>query len=106
MNHRTRVALLIALAGATQLAQAQFRTIPADAKRGEIRHVGQMDVEIDGKKMRLSPGAQIRDPGNLIVLPAALPAGAKVKYLLDPQEMVQRVWILSPQEAAQPDPKQ
>ncbi len=87
------------------LAEAQFRTIPADAKRGEIRHAGQMDVEINGKKMRLSPGAQIRDPGNLIVLPGALPAGAPVKYLLDSQDMVQRVWILSPQEAAQPDPK-
>ena len=100
---RRLVLLLVLLVPA--LALAQFRSIPADAKRGEIRHVGQMDVEINGKKMRLAPGAQIRDAGNLIVVPAALPQGAKVKYLLDAQEMVNRVWILSPQEIAQPDPK-
>lgn len=87
------------------VAFAQFRAIPLDAKRGEIRSLGNMDVEIDGKKMRLSAGAQIRDAGNLIIVPTALPAGAKVKYLLDAQDMVRRVWILSPQEASQPDPK-
>jgi hypothetical protein len=87
------------------LAAAQFRSIPKEAKRGEIRSLGQMDVEIDGKKMRLAPGAQIRDAGNLVVLPTAVPAGARVKYVLDAQSMVHRVWILSPQEAAQPDPK-
>ena len=100
---RLFLALFLAL---PLLAQAQFRTIPADAKRGEIRHAVQMDVEINGKKMRLSAGAQIRDAANLIVLPTALPAGAKVKYQLDSQDMVHRVWILSPQEIAQPDPKQ
>jgi hypothetical protein len=86
-------------------AAAQFRSIPAEAKRGEIRHVGQMDVEINGKKMRLSAGSQIRDANNRVVVPMALPAGARVKFLLDAQEMVHRVWILTPQEAAQPDPK-
>ena len=87
-------------------ALAQFRTIPADAKRAEIRSLGQMDVAINGKPMRLAPGAQVRDASNMIVLPTALPAGAKVKYLLDPQNqnLVYRVWILSPQEIAQPDP--
>ena len=88
------------------LALAQFRHIPADAKRGEIRHLQQMDVEIDGRKMRLAPGAQIRDTSNMVVLPTALPAGVKIKYLLDKQDLVHRVWILSPQEIAQPDLKQ
>ena len=87
-------------------ALAQFRSIPKEAKRGEIRSLGQMDVEINGKKMRLSPGAQIRDTGNLLMVPTALPAGgARAKYLLDAQDMVFRVWLLSPQEIAQPDPK-
>ena len=87
------------------LALAQFRTLPADAKRGEIRSLGSMDVEINGKQKRLAAGAQVRDADNRIVLPTAIPAGAKVKYLLDAQDMVFRVWILSPQEAAQPDPR-
>ena len=88
------------------LALAQFRAIPADAKRATIRHLEQMDVEINGKRMRLAPGAQIRDAGNLLLVPMALPAGAVVKYQVDPQGLVRRVWILSPQEIAQPDPKQ
>ena len=97
-----RLFFLLALL-APALALAQFRTIPKEAKRGEIRSLGQMDVEISGRKMRLAPGAQIRDAGNRVVLPTALPEGARVKYVLDPQDMVHRVWILSPQEAAQPD---
>src|SRR4029079_16591228 len=88
------------------LAAAQFRAIPADAKRGAIRHIQQMNVEINGKAMRLAPGAQIRNAGNLIVMPTALPADAIVKYQVDAQGLVNRVWILSPQEIAQPDPKQ
>ena len=97
------VFVLVLLAPA--LALAQFRTIPKEAKRGEIRSLGQMDVAIDGRKLRLSPGAQIRDAGNRVTLPTALPPDAKVKYLLDGQNMVHRVWILSPQEIAQPDAK-
>ena len=83
---------------------AQVRSLPAAAKRGEIRHVQDMLVEIDGKRMMLAPGAQIRNAANLIIVPTALPPGAQVKYLLDAQGMVSRVWILTRQEAAQPDP--
>ena len=84
---------------------AESRTLPADAKRGEIRHVQDMLVEIDGKRMMLAPGAQIRNAQNLIIVPTALPPGAYVKYVLDAQGMVSRVWILTRQEAAQPDPR-
>ena len=103
---RRLLALVFALGfalGATA-AHAQFRTIPPAAKRGEMHHLQDMIVEIDGKAMRLAPGAQIRDPENLIVLPTAVPPGVLVKYTLDAQGMVMRVWVLSPFEAAQPDP--
>lgn len=83
---------------------AQVRSLPAAAKRGEIRHVQDMLVEIDGKRMMLAPGAQIRNSANLIIVPTALPPGAQVKYLVDAEGMVSRVWILTRQEAAQPDP--
>ncbi len=102
----TRVAaLLVSLALAAGAAHAQNRPIPADAKRGEIRHLQEMLVAINGERMRLAPGAQIRDATNLIVLPTALPRDALVKYLRDAQGDVTRVWILTPQEAAQPDPR-
>jgi len=100
-----RVTLFCLFCALSSVAWGQFRSIPVEAKRGEIRSLGNMDVEIYGKAMRLSPGAQIRDAGNMIVLPTAVPAGAKVKYQLDPQNLVNRVWILSPQEVAQPDPR-
>ena len=86
-------------------AQAQFRTLPAEAKRGVMSHVEGMTVQIDGKKVPLAAGAQIRDGRNMIVVPTAVPPGVVIKYMPDPQGNVSRIWILSPQEAAQPDPK-
>lgn len=97
-------AALLALA-TTGAALAQLRTIPAEAKRAKLSHVQGMTVEIDGKRTVLAAGAQIRDARNMIVLPAALPAEALVKFLPDSQGQVSRIWILSPQEAAQPDAK-
>ena len=86
-------------------AQAQFRTIPAEAKRATLSHVQAMIVEIDGKRTLLAAGAQIRDGRNMIVLPTAVPPGVRIKYLTDTQGQVSRIWILSPQEEAQPDPQ-
>jgi hypothetical protein len=100
---RIMILLLSLLVAAGAQAQIQLRTLPADAKRGELRHVEGMIVEIDGKRMPLSAGAQLRDRENRIVLPVAMPAGSLVKYTLDAQERVHRAWILTPEEAAQPD---
>jgi len=87
-------------------AQAQVRTIPEGAKRAQMRHLADTRVELGGKEMRLSAAAQIRDASNLIVQPAAVPEGSLVKYTLDGAGFVHRVWILSPQEAAQKDKDQ
>jgi len=84
-------------------AAAQLRTIPQDAKRGTMRHVQETIIEIDGERALLSHGAQIRNQSNAIVLPMALPRDSVVKYQLDQAGHVHRVWILTPQEAAQPE---
>jgi len=86
-------------------AQLQVRTITPEAKRGVMRHVQAMTVELNGQLVSLAPGAQIRDAGNLIIVPTAIPPGVLVKYLVDSLGQVTRVWILTPQEAAQPDLK-
>ena len=99
------IAVLLASAAGAALAQPILRTIPADTKRGVMSPVQGMTVEIDGKKMDLAAGAQIRDERNMILVPTALPRDVKVKYQLDPDGKVCRAWILTPQEAAQPDPK-
>ena len=108
MIRRLFVALLLAgLAGA---ALAQLRLIPAEAKRGVMGPLNPpkaMAVELNGKPVELSAGAQIRDGRNMIILPNALPnAKAIVRYLPSQDGKLQRVWMLTPQEAAQPDPKQ
>ncbi|HEX7249560.1 MAG TPA: hypothetical protein VF262_04140 [Burkholderiales bacterium] len=82
-------------------AQAQLRSIPPEARTGTIQHLQDMYVAIDGARRRLAPGAQIRDANNRLVLPAAIPPGAMVKYVGDAEGFVRQVWILTPQEAAQ-----
>jgi len=92
------IALLL-LSVTAPLAGAQLRSIPKDARAGEIRHLQGMVVEIDGVPKRLAPGAQIRDASNRIILPTAVRPGTRVKYLVDAAGRVQRVWILTPKEA-------
>ena len=91
---------LLAAALLANPAAAQLRTIPADAKLGEIRHVQEMLVELDGKPQRLAPGAQIRDADNRLMLPVSLSDKQSVKYLLDAQGLVHRVWLLTAEERA------
>ncbi|HSA90199.1 MAG TPA: hypothetical protein VLF42_09905 [Burkholderiales bacterium] len=100
-----RVLALIVFASCSALATAQLRTIPEDAILGLLRHLEAMVVEIDGKPRSLSPGAQIRDPDNRLVLPASLLEKTQVRYLVDSAGMVHRVWILSAAEkSALPPP--
>ena len=95
-----RVPALILFACCSTIAAAQLRAIPKEAVVGELRHLEAMVVEIDGKPRSLSPGAQIRDPDNRLVLPVSLVETTQVRYLVDAMGMVHRVWILSPAEKA------
>ena len=97
--------IALSLACAALAAPAQMRAIPADAKRATMTHVAGMTVELNGQRVLLATGAQIRDNRNLIVVPAALPPNSLVKYQVDSQGQIWRIWILSAEEAAQPDPK-
>ena len=106
--HLLKCLVLVGAAALAAPAHAQLRTIPADAKPATLRHVQDIIVELDGKLVRLTPGAQIRDSFNRLVLPTALASKTSVKYATDASGMVHRVWILSPEEAARlpkPQPK-
>ena len=97
--------LAVALAlCASVAAHAQVRTIPADAKRGTMRHLQDMIVQIDQSNARLAPGAQVRDAHNRLVLPTAIPPGSAVRYQRDAMGHVSRVWILTAEEAAASPP--
>ena len=85
-------------------AGAQLRTVPKEAVLGQMRHLEAMVVELDGKPAQLSPGAQIRDPDNRLVLPASITEKLMVRYLVDGAGAVHRVWILSAEELAKLPP--
>lgn len=94
------LALALALAAP---AAAQLRPIPDDAKRGLIQHVADMVVSVDGKEMKLAPGATIRNQQNLIIVPVTLPRdGALAEYVLDASGQILRVWLLTREEAERP----
>lgn len=98
-----RVLLLALALSLPALAAAQARAIPEAAKRGTIEHVADMVVRIDGRELRLAPGATIRNERNLIVVPAALPReGAEAEFLVDGNGQISRVWVLTAEEAARP----
>jgi hypothetical protein len=89
------LALALSFAAA---AAAQLRTIPPAAQAGTLRHVSELLIELNGQPASLSPGAQIRDADNRMVLPASITESIQVRYLLDGMGNVRRAWILSPQE--------
>jgi len=97
----TRLLVLLPILCLAVLAHAQLRTLPAEAKRGQIRHVQEMIVQIDGTAARLSAGAQVRDAHNRILLPEAIPPDSLVKYTVNGQGEISAVWILTSHEAAQ-----
>ena len=102
---RKLLALLICALIIPAAATAQARQIPDFARRGSMTHVQDTIVEVDGKQMRLSAGAQIRSQENLIIVPVSLPRDALVKYTIDGSGQIFRVRVLTPTEPAAPDQK-
>ena len=99
MLQRLAAILLLAVLPVTVLAQ--LRAIPQDAKRGQLRHLQEMEVSVDGVRETLAPGAQIRDAANRIVMPATVRSEMPIRYRRDREGRMNEVWILSAEEAAQ-----
>ena len=81
-------------------AQASPRNFPKQALRGNLVMTAPPLVELDGKAEKLAPGARIRGPQNLIVLPGSL-RGQRfvVNYVRELNGQLHEVWILTPREA-------
>ncbi len=93
------LATLLSFHSTTQ-AQSVVRPFPAAAKRGIFEVQTWPLVLINGSAERLSPGARIRGPNNLLMLSGQL-VGQRlvVNYLRDAQGMVHEVWVLNATEA-------
>ena len=55
------------------------------------------NVTIDGKPMRLAPGARILTTSNTSITPDHLPPNSRVRYKLDASGQVSQVWLLPPE---------
>ncbi|HMM55262.1 MAG TPA: hypothetical protein PKC23_09635 [Candidatus Desulfobacillus sp.] len=56
-------------------------------------------ARFNDKEMQLSASLQIRDINNRLILPMSLQQPVPVLYKLDLYGTVQRVWVLTPEEA-------
>jgi hypothetical protein len=88
-------------------AHAMERPFPAAAKRGSMTPAPYPEIVIEGRQRLLAPGARIWNEDNLIQQPASLAgSGLTVNYTEDADGAIDRVWILSPEEANRPPTKQ
>jgi hypothetical protein len=101
-----RFPLLVLLAGITLSAAAFERPFPQHAKRGMMTPATYPAIMIDGKNRHLTPGSRIWNQDNLIEMPAALRGSdLAVNYTEDIQGDIDRVWILTKEEASRPAAK-
>ncbi|GAB3547738.1 hypothetical protein GCM10027343_27290 [Noviherbaspirillum agri] len=103
-----RFFLMAFLSAAVALPASAFeRPFPPSAKRGKMSPAAHPEVVIEGKVRHLSPGARIWNQRNLIEMPAAIRGtNLVVNYTEDAQGKIDRVWILTAEEASKPLKKQ
>lgn len=78
------------------------RFFPENTAKGTLVVFSPTTGEIDGKAVTIAPGVQIRDPYNMTILPGMIQEPVLVRYQIDVAGFVNKVWILSQLEAAQP----
>jgi hypothetical protein len=102
MKMRSLLASL-AIAGAAMPASAFDRPFPDNVRRGTMTPDVHPTIVLDGKTRTLSPAARIWNQDNLIEQPASL-RGERfaVNYTVDANGEIDRVWILTRDEASQP----
>ena len=84
------------------LAQSEPRPFPPNARRGTMTPGYAPDITIDGKLRQLSPAARIVNDDNMTITPASLRGkDIVVNYTEDMNGYIDRVWILTREEARQ-----
>jgi hypothetical protein len=94
------VSILVALAAAP--AQAQIRSIPENAQLGTLTLGIFPDAVLNGKAVRLGPGARIYNQDNMIIVPSTLKdVTSVVAFVTGSLGEVVSVWILKEAELKQ-----
>jgi hypothetical protein len=103
-----RIAFSLCISALVLLCQPAFaleRLFPPIAKRGQLSLESYPTVLLNQKERRLSAGAWIRNQNNTIDMPVSLRGQTyTVNYTENGQGEIDRVWILTPQEAQQAAP--
>ena len=93
------MSLALGLFASHAIAQDLPQRIPpmaTNALRGELVVTAPPEILLNGQPARLSPGARIRGPNNLLVLSGTVVGQAlQVRYRLDTSGLVHQVWILN-----------
>ncbi len=102
-----KLLLCLLLAASTLPAFALDRPFPQIAKRGTLSMTDYPTVTVDGQVRKMSPGAWIKNENNTIDMPFSL-RGREfiVNYTENNEGDIDRVWILSNEEAQKPAPNQ
>lgn len=86
-------------------AWAFERPFPQNVKRGTMSPAAYPEIMINGQPRHLSAGARIWNRKNLIEMPAYLQGSdMPVNYTENSQGDIDRVWILTDDEASRPLP--
>ncbi len=86
-----------------ELGVAGARAFPEGTRKGKMAPPQNlMEIVIDGKAYSRSPGTQIRNQQNMIIMPSTIQAEVPVRYQLDGTGAVFRVWVLTRTEVAAP----
>lgn len=76
-----------------------FRTIPANSKPGTLSPiVSNAEIEISGDDFLLASNSRIRDEANRIIHTGMVKQEKRVRYTLNANNQVDRIWILAPGE--------
>ncbi len=83
------------------------RHFPDIADKGRIRFVDPPDVVLDGVRLRISPGARIKDERNMMLHMSQLKGKTlDVMFVRDAMQQIGDIWILNEHEKSQLSPKQ
>ena len=75
------------------------RNIPKDSKAGTLEPpVNGNELEIDGDEYVLAFNSRIRDEGNRLVPTGMIQQEKRIRYTLNNQEQVEKIWLLGPNE--------
>jgi hypothetical protein len=90
---------LLALVLVTVLAACgTSNVLPDGSILGTMNAAQLSNVTIDGKPMRLAPGARIMTTSNTSITPDHVPANSRIRYKLDASGQVSQVWLLPPEK--------